>query len=192
MKAAFRRLMKQEHREKIDELFEDFHNGMEAFTSPPSLMPVLLSLFSYIIFFRGCDWIAQAIGLPINILYLSFCVSVVNIVSLLTFLGMGTREAALILLFGLIGIGKDQAMAYSLSLLFVGVILFSLLGLICFLAQAHPNGEAFPGRSKKPAKAAGPKKEARDPRPEIKAQKPPLKGKGFPPHRHCWVRGPVL
>ncbi|HTC22110.1 MAG TPA: lysylphosphatidylglycerol synthase transmembrane domain-containing protein, partial [bacterium] len=58
LKAAFQRLMKQEHREKIDELFEDFHRGMEAFYKPALLVPILLSLGSYIIFFLGCDWIA--------------------------------------------------------------------------------------------------------------------------------------
>ena len=132
LKAAFQRVMKQEHRDKTDKLFEDFHAGMACFYQPSILYPVFLSLVSYLFFFGGCYLIALSINLPINILYLSFCVSVVNIVSLLTFLGMGTREAALIFLFGLIPIGKDQAMAYSILLLFVGVILFSLLGLLCF------------------------------------------------------------
>ncbi len=135
LKAAFQRLMKQEHRDKMGEMFEDFHEGMEAFYKPVLLVPILLSLLSYVSFFWGCYAIAQAIHLPVNILYLSFCISVVNIVSLLTFLGMGTREAALIFLFGLISISKDQAMAYSLLLLLVGVILFSLFGLFCFLVK---------------------------------------------------------
>jgi uncharacterized protein (TIRG00374 family) len=135
LKAAFQRLMKQEHRDKMDELFEDFHKGMEAFYKPSLLWPILLSLLSYVSFFWGCYAIALAMDLPVNILYLSFCVSVVNIVSLLTFLGMGTREAALIFLFGMIAINKDQAMAYSLLLLLIGVILFSLIGLFCFMLK---------------------------------------------------------
>lgn len=132
LKAAFQRLMKQEHREKTDKLFEDFHGGMEAFYKPAIFVPAFLSLLSYVSFFGGCYLIALSIHLPISVLYLSFCVSVVNIVSLLTFLGMGTREGALIILFGLVSLTQNQAMAYSLLLLFVGVILFSLLGLVCF------------------------------------------------------------
>jgi uncharacterized protein (TIRG00374 family) len=145
MREAFQRLMKQEHREKMDKLFEDFHGGMESFYKPGLLVPVFLSLLSYVIFFGGCYLIAQAISLPVNILYLSFCISVVNIVSLLTFLGMGTREAALIFLFGLISIGKDQAMAYSLLMLLIGVVLFSLLGLVCFSLKPIQM-EAFSGQ----------------------------------------------
>ncbi len=132
LKAAFQRLLKQEHREKTDKLFEDFHKGMASFYKPAILVPALLSLASYVSFFWGCYMIALSIGIPVNLFYLSFCVSVVNIVSLLTFLGMGTREAALIFLFALVSVTKDQALAYSLLLLFVGNILFNLLGLVCF------------------------------------------------------------
>jgi uncharacterized protein (TIRG00374 family) len=144
LKAAFQRLMKQEHRDRTDRLFEEFHQGVEAFYRPAILYPAFLSLVSYLFFFGGCYLIAQAISppLPVDIFYLSFTVSVVNIVSLVTFLGMGTREGALILLFGLIHLTQDQAMAYSIMLLLVGLILFSLLGLICFTLKPIQLGEA--------------------------------------------------
>ncbi|HUO58111.1 MAG TPA: lysylphosphatidylglycerol synthase transmembrane domain-containing protein [bacterium] len=135
LKAAFQKLMKQEHRDKTDKVFDDFHEGMEAFYKPSILYPAFLSLVSYVFFFEGCYLISQAAGLNLNFFYIAFCVSVVNIVSLLTLFGMGTREAALILLFGLVGLKPDQAMTYSLLLLLVGVILFSLLGLGCFLIK---------------------------------------------------------
>jgi uncharacterized protein (TIRG00374 family) len=170
LKAAFQRLMKQEHRNKTDELFEDFHKGMEAFYKPALLVPILLSLLSYVSFFWGCYGIAQAINLPVNILYLSFCISVVNIVSLLTFLGMGTREAALIFLFGLISIGKDQAMAYSLLLLLIGVILFSLLGLICFTFKPIQL-ESFSSKGKIPSDSAASKKSSPASRKKIKRKR---------------------
>jgi glycosyltransferase 2 family protein len=170
LKAAFQRLMKQEHRDKMDELFEDFHKGMEAFYKPALLVPILLSLLSYVSFFGGCYGIAQAINLPVNILYLSFCISVVNIVSLLTFLGMGTREAALIFLFGLISIGKDQAMAYSLLLLLIGVILFSLLGLICFTFKPIQL-EGFSGKEKMASKPVPPRKSSPTGRKKIKKKR---------------------
>jgi uncharacterized protein (TIRG00374 family) len=141
LKAAFQRLMKKEHRDQTDKIFEDFHKGMSAFYKPSILIPALLSLTAYLVFFEGCHMIAMSIGLTINILYLSFCVSVVNIVSLITFLGMGTREGALFILFGLISIGKDQAMAFSLLLLFIGIFIFSLLGLICFYLKPIPMGK---------------------------------------------------
>lgn len=141
IKKAFQRLMKQEHREKTDKLFEEFHSGLASFYRPTILYPAFLSLVSYCFFFWGCYLIAQAIQLPINLFYLSFVVSVVNIVSLMTFLGMGTREIALILLFGLIGLSNTRAMAYDVMLTLIGLILFSLLGLVCFSLKPLDMGQ---------------------------------------------------
>jgi len=117
--------------------------------------PFLFEIFtnSYCFFFWGCYLIAQAIQLPINLFYLSFVVSVVNIVSLMTFLGMGTREIALILLFGLIGLSNSQAMAYDVMLTLIGLILFSLLGLVCFTLKPIEMGQVR-------GSAPGPKKRA--------------------------------
>lgn len=130
MKAAFQRLMKQEHREKADKLFEDFHNGMEAFYKPAILWPVFLSLTAYVLAFGACYLMAQSISLNVSLFYLVFTISVVNIVSLLTLLGMGTRDGALILLLGLVSISSAQAEAYSLILLFVGTVIYTF---VCFL-----------------------------------------------------------
>jgi uncharacterized protein (TIRG00374 family) len=149
--------MKQEHRDKTDRMFKEFHSGMEAFYRPDILYPAFLSLAAYVVFFWGCYLIAQAIQLPVDIFYLSFVVSVVNIVSLVTFLGMGTREGALILLFGLIRLTQDQAMAYSIMLLLVGLILFSLLGLICFTLKPIQMGQAM-GRTPAPKRGKGTRK----------------------------------
>ena len=131
VKAIFQRMMGKNLKEKTGQAFEHFHEGMEAFYKPALAVPVILSFAAYWIAFLACSWLAQSVGLNISLFYLAFCISIVNIVSLLTFLGMGTRDGALILLFGLIGIGKEQAMAYSLLLLFVGTALFTT---ICFIA----------------------------------------------------------
>jgi uncharacterized membrane protein YbhN (UPF0104 family) len=117
---------------------------MESFYRPAIAYPVFLSVIAYVFFFGGCYLLAMSIHLPINVLYLTFCVSVVNIVSLVTFLGLGTRDAALIILFKLVGF-QDQAEAYSMLLFFVGVILFSLVGLGCYVLK--PFGTNDPARA---------------------------------------------
>src|SRR5258708_4362192 len=43
LKKAFQRLMKQEHKDKTDKLFNDFHKGMDSFYKPAILIPVFLS-----------------------------------------------------------------------------------------------------------------------------------------------------
>lgn len=132
LKAIFQRMMKQEHKEKVDKLFNDFHKGMECFYKPAILYPAFLSLMAYISFFYGCHLIAVAMGLEVNILYLSFTVAVVNIVSLVSFLGVGTRDGAFIILFKLVGIETYQAEAFSMLFLVIGLVGFSLVGLGCF------------------------------------------------------------
>jgi uncharacterized protein (TIRG00374 family) len=131
LKAVFQRMMKQEHKEKTDKLFNDFHRGVECFYKPTILYPIFLSFLAYVFFFGGCYLIAVAMNLSISILYLSFCLSVVNIVSLLSFLGMGTRDGALYVLFKLVSL-QDQAEAYSMLFFFIGLVVFSLIGLGCF------------------------------------------------------------
>jgi len=135
IKAVFQRLLRSQLKEKANQAFDDFHKGMAAFYSPALVIPMILSLSSYVIFFGGCSLLARAISLDINIFYLAFTISVVNIVSLLTFLGMGTREGALIILFGLISLSREQAMAYSLLLFAVGTIFFTFLCFLSFLLK---------------------------------------------------------
>ncbi len=135
IKTAYQKILGSQLKERANQAFEDFHKGMEAFYSLKLLIPILLSLVSYLAFFGGCYLLGLAIGLNINILYLAFTISVVNIVSLLTFLGMGTREGALIILFGLINLSREQAMAYSLLLFFTGTVMFTLLCFFCFLLK---------------------------------------------------------
>jgi hypothetical protein len=143
LKTVFQRIMKQEHKEATDKAFDDFHGGMQAYYRPGILVPILLSASSYLIYFGGCEILGHAIpGLEgLDYPYTAFCISVVNIVSLVTFLGMGTREGALILLFGLAKLGQDQAqiqshaLAYSILILFIGSILFSILGFFCYLLK---------------------------------------------------------
>lgn len=135
LKTLFQRLMKQEHKEITDKAFEEFHDGMAAYYKPALIIPILLSTASYLVYFWGCEILGHSIGLPLGYAYTAFCISVVNIVSLVTMLGMGTREGALIILFGLVSLRQDQALAYSILILFVGSILFSFLGFFCYLLK---------------------------------------------------------
>jgi glycosyltransferase 2 family protein len=130
LKAAFQRLMKQEHREKTDKLFEDFHKGMGAFYKSTIFIPVFLSVVSYALIFGASLLMAQSIGLNINIFYLTFTISIVNIVSLLTLFGLGTRDLACQKLLGLVSIKPEAAEAFSLLIFFFATAAFTL---VCFL-----------------------------------------------------------
>lgn len=130
LKIASRSLMKQAHQEKTDKIFGDFHRGMESFYKPAIAWPVALSAAAYALIFWSCQLLAQSIGLDINIYYITFTISVVNIVSLLTLFGLGTRDLACQKLLGLISIRPEAAEAFSLLIFFFATALFTL---ICFL-----------------------------------------------------------
>lgn len=135
MQIVFQKVMGSRMKEKSQQSFKEFHEGMESFYKPALIVPVLLSLAAYVIFFFGCQALATSLGMSISVLYIAFCISVVNITSLVTFLGMGAREETLIILLGLLSYSKDQAFDYSLLLLIVGTIFISIVGLLCFWAK---------------------------------------------------------
>jgi len=135
LKFVFQKMMGEGLKARTDKAFEDFHRGMESYYRPSILYPVLLTVVSYLSFFWGCQQMALSLGIGINILYLAFVVSVVNIVSLVTFAGFGTREGALIFLFGIVSLTDAQALAYSTLILVVGVLMISLAGFLAYLAK---------------------------------------------------------
>lgn len=130
LKIASQSMMKQAHREKTDKIFEDFHNGMESFYKPAIVWPVVLSVIAYAMIFWSCQLLAQSIGLNISIFYNTFTISVVNIVSLFTLFGLGTRDLVIQKFLGLVSIPREPAEAYSLLIFFFSFALFTL---VCFL-----------------------------------------------------------
>jgi hypothetical protein len=135
LRFVFQKMMGEALKARTDKAFSEFHRGMEAYYRPAILLPVLLTFLSYISFFWGCHRMALSLDIDISILYLAFVVSVVNIVSLVTFAGFGTREGAVLFLFGMVSLSNAQALAYSTLLLVVGVLLISLVGFLAYLAK---------------------------------------------------------
>jgi hypothetical protein len=144
VKTVFQKALGDKLHGHADQAFRDFHQGMESFYRPSLLWPVLLTATSYVLFFTGCWFMALALNIEIGPYYLAFCIAVVNIVSLVSFAGVGTREAALLLLFGLEGIAKSQAMAFDTVFVFVGTVLICCLGFLAYLAKPVKFGKDSP------------------------------------------------
>jgi len=135
MKTLFRRVLGERFKGHADQAFQEFHQGMEAFYRPTLLWPVFLTVLAYVSFFGACGLLGLALHIGIGVLYLAFCVAVVNISSLVSFAGMGTREVTLIILFGLENHGRTEALAFSMLLFFVGTILVSVVAYLAFLLK---------------------------------------------------------
>jgi uncharacterized protein (TIRG00374 family) len=135
IKTVFQKAMGDKLSGHADQAFHDFHRGMESFYRPALLWPALLTVMSYILFFIGCWFLALSLNINIGPAYLAFCIAVVNIVSLVSFAGVGTREGALLILFGLEHFSQSQAMAYDAVFVFVGTILICALGFLAYLLK---------------------------------------------------------
>jgi hypothetical protein len=86
-----------------DQAFRDFHQGYGVVLPPALLWPVaLLTVMSYVLFFTGCWFMALALNIGIGPAYLAFCIAVVNIVSLVSFAGVGNpgRRVAFVVRLG--------------------------------------------------------------------------------------------
>ncbi|MFA4946984.1 MAG: lysylphosphatidylglycerol synthase transmembrane domain-containing protein [Candidatus Krumholzibacteriia bacterium] len=77
---------------------------------------------------------AKVLGIDVSITILTAAISAAIFTSLLpvSFLGLGTRDAVLILIFNRVGISKELAMAFSFIFVLVYCII-GLLGLCCWL-----------------------------------------------------------
>lgn len=92
-----------------------FQEGLRPLLTPSLGGPLLLTLMAYTVFFVQAWLLAQALMLDIGIAYLAMCLSIAGVITLLpiSFLGLGTRDAILIVLFAQLGLAAEQAVAFS-------------------------------------------------------------------------------
>jgi uncharacterized protein (TIRG00374 family) len=117
----------------VDTFYEDFPNIREF------IIPFLLGIPAWVIIYSQIYIIS--IPLEIQIPYFTFLVlyAIGNIVALIpiTTAGLGTREAALIFLFGLYGVSPEKAVVISLAGHLLTDVLTGIYGFIISLTEAR-------------------------------------------------------
>ena len=96
-----------------------------------------ITLILYLFFFNFCYFISESIELGLNFTNILFVVSVGNVLSFLPFsiAGIGTRDAAYIIILSQIGKSQENAIIFS-SLVFISFyFLGGLLGFISYLIK---------------------------------------------------------
>lgn len=112
--------------------YRDFYSGLFAFCRdrPRFLGSIATGIVSWIPpFFYG--WLlALALGINISFFYFILVIPMISLLDLLpiSISGIGTRDVALIFLFGLQKIPAEQAIAFSLLYLFMSYWLIALIG----------------------------------------------------------------
>jgi uncharacterized membrane protein YbhN (UPF0104 family) len=92
-----------------------FPKSLRPLLMPGLVVPLVLTLMAYALFFAQAQLLAVALDLKVGIIYLAVCLSVAGMVTLLpiSFSGLGTRDAILIALFAPLGLAAEQAVAFS-------------------------------------------------------------------------------
>jgi uncharacterized protein (TIRG00374 family) len=92
-----------------------FQIGLRPLLAPGLVVPLGLTLMAYALFFGQARLLAAALDLKVGIVYLAVCLSVAGVITLLpiSFSGLGTRDAILIVLFAPLGLAAEQAVAFS-------------------------------------------------------------------------------
>jgi hypothetical protein len=125
------------HKKTVSEYYHDFFSGLSVFFQNKKIFFLviivgILSWFPPIVY----AWLlALSLGIGVEP---AFFVLVIPIISLLDLLpisisGIGTRDAALIFLFGLQGIPPESAVAFSLLYLFMSYWLVALVGALFWI-----------------------------------------------------------
>jgi glycosyltransferase 2 family protein len=110
--------------------------------NPAALIPAIaLSIVLQVILALGQYLLAVGLGLTMPLSLFIFCVPVANVFASLpvTFNGLGIRESAYLLLFGMAGMRKEEAIALGL-LWFAATMVGGLTGAIAFVTTQAPIG----------------------------------------------------
>jgi uncharacterized protein (TIRG00374 family) len=112
--------------------YHDFYSGLFAFYRDRTrfISTVATGIVSWIPPFVYGWILALALGINIGFFYFILVIPVISLLDLLpiSISGIGTRDVALIFLFGLEGIPAEQAIAFSLLYLFMSYWLIALMG----------------------------------------------------------------
>lgn len=119
---------------KIDEKFEDFYNGLNELIGPELLFSGLLTCLSYLIFFTQCYLIVIAMGISVNFISITLFMAISNLISFvpISISGLGTRDAALIYFFSLIGLKSELAVSYAFLIFITFFVCGGLMGAVAW------------------------------------------------------------
>jgi len=125
---------KAELRDKIEERFEDFYNGINQLITWKLIFSAFLTCLSYLIFFIQCYLIAIAMGISINFITITLFMAISNLISFIpiSISGLGTRDATLIYLFSLIDLNPELAVSYAFLVFITFFVCGGLMGAVAW------------------------------------------------------------
>jgi len=113
--------------------FRDFWRDLKNYRPANWLVIFFITALSWFFYYLQMYFLAKAVGLSAPFIYLAVCVTLAGLVTLLpiSISGIGTRDAALILLLAPLGIARETVVVFS-ALILLAFVASALLGLICW------------------------------------------------------------
>ena len=118
------------HLENLRGSLRSVYDELAGLKSAAAVIPMLLSAIAYGFLYISAYGLAVSLGLPLSFFEAVYCITVANVVSLLpiSFSGIGTRDAAMVVLFADLGLASTQALMFSVGYLLLQIVFGSSLG----------------------------------------------------------------
>ncbi len=125
---------KTQLRDKVEEGFDDFYNGINQLINFKLVFSALLTCLSYLVFFIQCYLIAIAMGISTNFITITLFMAISNLISFIpiSISGLGTRDAILIYLFSLIDLSPELAVSYAFLVFITFFVCGGLMGAVAW------------------------------------------------------------
>lgn len=137
LRPFFSRFIPEAQKGTLSSYFDDFFTGLAIFyhDRPRFAGSVAAGVLSWGPPFLYGWLLALSLGIPLDPLWFVLVIPILALLDLLplSISGIGTRDVALIFLFGLRGVPAEQAVAFSLLYLFTSYWLVALVGAVVYL-----------------------------------------------------------
>lgn len=129
---AFKKL-----KELVGKHVDDFYEEIGKFNNSKIFFAIFLTIISYTLFFAQCYLVALALHIKLDILTIILFMSISNLISFIpvSIAGLGTRDAALIYLFGRVGLNVETAVIFASFIFIVCFVMGGLMGFIAWLLK---------------------------------------------------------
>jgi hypothetical protein len=140
LKPFFRAFVPEKFKESLRVTFEEFYGFFGKIRARPGklLAASLLGLFTWLLAFASSFLFILALGINVPLYFVPLAVPIILLLDILpiSFSGIGTRDAALIVLFGFFGVTAEEAIAFSLVFMLSGYWIVALAGAALFMRNS--------------------------------------------------------
>ncbi|MDI6866509.1 lysylphosphatidylglycerol synthase transmembrane domain-containing protein [Methanoculleus sp.] len=129
------------YRNQVSGYFNDFYSGLEQFLASPGkvIRCLVAGISSWLLAVVYAVLLGMSIGIDVGY-YMFLVIPIISVVDLLpiSISGIGTRDATLLYLFGIIGIAPETVVAFSILYLVFSYWFIALVGLLFWFLYPVP------------------------------------------------------